>query len=80
MKTKLSTTPTSPFHIKSIIHTVMVKVIEQSQVTPPPGSLPSPTTKVLNIGRGHGRGRIKDFAISAVMAVALRIMIVTEKS
>jgi hypothetical protein len=33
--------------------------------------------KVLNIGRGHGRGRVKDFAISAVMAVALRITVVT---
>ena len=34
-------------------------------------------TKVLNCGRGHGRGRVKDFAISAVMAVALRITVVT---
>ncbi|KAK2387267.1 serine/threonine-protein phosphatase 7 long form protein [Trifolium repens] len=33
-------------------------------------------TKVLNCGRGHGRGRVKDFAISAVTAVALRITIV----
>jgi hypothetical protein len=32
--------------------------------------------KVLNIGRGHGRGRVKDFAISAAMAVALRITVV----
>ena len=33
--------------------------------------------EVLNIGRGHGRGRVKDFATSAVMAVALRITVVT---
>jgi hypothetical protein len=33
-------------------------------------------TKVLNSGRGHGRGRVKDFAISAVTAVALRITVV----
>jgi hypothetical protein len=32
--------------------------------------------KVLNSGRGHGRGRVKDFAISAVTAVALRITVV----
>ncbi|MCI09679.1 hypothetical protein A2U01_0030766, partial [Trifolium medium] len=32
--------------------------------------------KVLNSGRGHGRGHIKDFAISAVTVVALRITVV----
>jgi hypothetical protein len=30
-------------------------------------------TKVLNCGRGHGRGCVKDFTISAITAVALRI-------
>jgi hypothetical protein len=34
-------------------------------------------SKVLNSGRGQGRGRVKDFAISAVMTVALRITVVT---
>jgi hypothetical protein len=31
--------------------------------------------KVLNNGRGHGRGRVKVFAISAVMDVAIPITV-----
>jgi hypothetical protein len=31
--------------------------------------------KVLNNGRGHGRGRVKVFAISAVMDVAIQITV-----
>jgi hypothetical protein len=34
-------------------------------------------SKVLNSGRDQGRGRVKDFVISAVMIVALRISVVT---